>query len=482
MLRTIATLALFLSSAFAYSAEPAPARRNGNLAIAAHDILRRYCAECHTGSPDPGKSKLRLLDHNQLTAKGRPVPLVARDRSLLLDLVKDGSMPPANRRAPTREEVELLEAWVAAGAPAYPETFDERFVLEAIADDLDKANGAAQSRRYVSFAHLLGDSRPLTNLTDALSLATGAPVKLEPIEPTATVFRLDLDQLGWRTRDLFEQFEGRRPAGAHPLRPFDLLLLEYPFAALPAEDAVTKRLEPFLARKNQVRPVPYVRGDWLATALASGGELTPLGKDLRSLAALERALARSGTQPCGPPVPRTLGEIPFSGAKLADGRTPVGPLSAWYTGDVLPVTAPFEFTAELVSDGQVVKGVKVGQPFQLRVSSERRVFLTLLMVQADGEVRVHDLGGKNVLPAKTERDLAPGADGFVISSILTSGPAATEYFVLFAAETDLPLPVIVQSTHPDRTVWRFLLEPTAKEPFDPNKVVRKVIPIPVTRK
>jgi hypothetical protein len=168
------------------------------------------------------------------------------------------------------------------------------------------------------------------------------------------------------------------------------------------------------------------------------------------------------------------------GKKLADGRTPLPPLSAWYTGDVTPDPAPFTLTAELVSADRPVKSVTVDQRFKLRVSSDRRVFLTLLMIQADGEIRVHDLGGKNVLQPKIERDLSPGADGFV-AGIVTGGPAATEYFVLFAAETELPLPVIVQSAHPDRTVWRFLLEPTPKESFDPNKVVRKVVPISVTQ-
>jgi hypothetical protein len=493
MHRTTAALALLFSPALAFGAEPAPHRARGDLALQARAILRDYCADCHTGSSDPGKSKLRLLDHKQLTAKDRKVPLVAREgRALLLDLVKDGSMPPANRRAPTRDDITVLENWVKDGAPGYPEQFDERFQLEAIADDLDSAKGAAQARRYVSFAHLITDGK-LPNLadaerrlTDALERASGSKVTLEPIDPTATIFRLDLKSLGWQTRELFERMDGRVSLGPHPLKPFDLLLLEYPFGVLDAEDTVAKRLESFLASKNQLRSVPFIHGDWLASALVTDGKLTPLGEDLKSLALLEQALARSEKPPVGPPVPRILGGAPFDRPKSTDGRVPIPPLSGWYTGEVTPEPAPFELTAELVSNGQVVKGVKVSEAFQLRVNSNRRVFLTLLMVQADGEIVVQNLLGGSVLQARAQRELKPKSDrnpdGFKISGILTGGNATTEYFVLFASETELPLPQIVQSTHPDRPVSRFLLDPSAKERFDPNKVLRKVIPIPVTGK
>ncbi len=75
----------------------------------------------------------------------------------------------------------------------------------------------------------------------------------------------------------------------------------------------------------------------------------------------------------------------------------------------------------------------------------------------------------------------PGAEGFSISGIVTGADSTTEYFVLFASETEFPLPTVVRSRHNERKVWRFLLEPTEKEPFDPNKVVRKVIAIPVMK-
>jgi hypothetical protein len=488
-----------LVPAFAHAADPPEHRVNGDLAIRARDILQRYCAECHTGSPDPGKSKLKILDYPHVTAKGRPVPLVAPGgRSQLLELVKDGSMPPANRAGPSAEEIAVLEKWIGAQAPAYPPAFDDRFVLGAVADDFeresakDRAGSVGERLCYVSFAHLVRDGQLLPDLAAAerqlnaaLALASGMPVKVIPLDPTATVYRIELDALGWRTRAQFEKVERRKPAGAYPLRPFDLLLLEYPFAESRFADPrpLMNRLEKLLDAKVQARPVPFVRGDWLTTALVRDGTLTPLATDLKSLGALARAFDSGTDKPDGPPVPRPLGTAaPLSIARPADGRTPIPPLSGWYAGDVAPDPLPFALTAELVSDGRPVKSVKVDQRFKLKVSSDRRVFLTLLTIQADGEVRIQEVAGGGVLQSNVTRELAPGPEGFSISGIITGGDSTTEYFVLFASETELPAPVIVRSLHPDRQVWRFLLEQDTKDTFDPNKVVRKVIPIPVSKK
>jgi hypothetical protein len=496
----IITLAFLLTPALVRGAEEPPAHRlNGDLVIRARAILLHYCAECHTGAAEPGQSKLKLLDYKQLTSKGHPVAFISPDgRSQVLELIRDGSMPPANRPGPKADEIAVLEKWVRAGAPAYPQAFDDRFALETVADDFQRQNekikdgSAGQSLRYASFVHLVRDGQPLPDLAaaerqlnDALVLAAGVPVKIAPIDPTAALFRIELDGLGWRTRELFERVERRKSTGAHPLRPFDLLLLDYPFGEVrpPGEAALTSRLEKLLDAKAQVRPVPFVRGDWLATALVRGGKLTPLADDIKSLAALDKALARMDPPPDGPAVPRALGtEKPVVTPHLTDGRAALPPLSGWYTGDVTPDPEPFELTAELVADGKPVNGVAVDEPFKLRVWSTQRVYLVLLMVQADGEVRVQEVVGGGVLQPKLARELAPGASGFTISGIITGGNSATEYFVLFASESELPVPTLVRSTHADRPVWRFTLEPTAKEAFDPNKVVRRVIPIRVTKK
>ena len=501
MCRTFLVALLVVLPSFTSGAEPPVHRTNGDLAIQARDILQRRCAGCHTGSPDVGKSKLNVLKHEQLTAKRNTVPFVAPGgRSQLLELLKDGSMPPANREPPSAAEIAILEKWVQAGAPAYPQAFDERYVLDAVADDFERENAKIKDRtageylRYASFAHLVRDSQAPPDLVaaearlnEALSRAVGgAPVKVIPIDPAATVFRIELNRLGWWTRDLFERVEAGKPAGADRLRPFDLILLEYSHAsALPPGDPTGSRLEKLLSPKSQVRPVPYLRGDWLAAALVNGKTLTPLAEDISSLARLEMSRASDQPAPKGPPVPRRFGTAPaLVGPASAEGRAPILPLSGWYAGDVTPDSAPFGLTAELIVEDQPVKAVTTEQSFKLRVWADRRVHLSLLWVQADGEPIVQDLGGASVLQVKVTRDLTPknNPNGFDIAGIITGGDSATEYFVLFASEVPLPDPVIVRSTHAGLPVWRFLLEPTEKKPFDPNKVVRKVVPIPVTRK
>ncbi len=495
-LALIALASLLLAPAFA-GAQPPAHRVTGDLAIRARHIFQKHCAGCHTGSPEPGASKLDLMDREQVVAKKTPVPLVTADgRSLILDLVKDGSMPPANRPGLTAEEVAVLEKWVNAAAPAYPPKFDEQTTLSAIASDFEgivakvKIGDPGEYTRYISFAHLIRDGQAVPNLAaaelrlnDALSLAAGHPFEAVPVNPTATLFRIDTSVLGWLTPEVFDKMDGLKPAGVARLQPFDLILMEYPHAqTLAAKDPSALRLEKLLARSSQVRPVPFVQGDWLTTALVQGKELTPLATDLRALGSLKTALGRGDPAPDGPV------ERPFAGAKpvnvpaALEGRVPLPPLSAWVAGDVTPAVVPFALKAELVVADKPVAGVKVDEAFYLRVTSDRKVHVTLLMIQADGEIRIQAVMGGTVVLANTPRLLAPKAGGVVVGGISGGGDTATEHFVLFASETELPLPTILRSKHADKHVWRFLLEPTEKDKFDPNGVVRKVIPISVTRK
>ncbi len=519
MSRVVATLVLFLSPTFVFGATPEH-RVNGDLAIRARDILKRYCAECHTGSLEPGTSKLKLMDHKKVVSKEpsellsktpsetSPIPFATTTggRSLILDLVKDGSMPPANRPGPNADEIEILEKWVRAKAPAYPIAFDENTTLTTIANDFASASADAKAGepgeylRYVSFAHLIKDKEPLPNLIvaeqllrDALTLATGSPASLEPIDATATTFRIDIRKLGWHTNDLFNKMEGRTARGVFRFQLFDLILLEYPHAReLAANDLLTPRLEKLLARGSQIRPIPFIRADWLTGALVDGNllsralghnrELTPLAVDLKALVALKRGLAQKDEELVGP-VAKPFARARAGGKpEKSDERALVPALSAWYAGDAMSAKPPFALKAELVVDGKTVTRVKEGEMFQLRVSCDRAVRFTLLMIQADGEVRVQPVQGGDFLKENTERSLSPNGKGFVISSITTGGDTATEHFVLFASETELPALTILQSRHTDKHVWRFFMNPTAKEAFDPNAVVRKVVPIEITSK
>jgi mono/diheme cytochrome c family protein len=487
----VAFFALCVSFVASVRAEDVPDyRAKGDLALQSRDILQRYCAECHTGVADVGKSKLAILDHAQLTAKRTPVPFVApAGRSLLLDLIKDGSMPPANKPAPTQKELETLEKWVNSQAPAFPTSFDDDAVLTIVADDFEKQdakikNGvAAQTLRYVSFAHLIRDGQPLPDLLAAereLAKALAWHLKnLTPVDPAGTVFRVDLGYVGWWTRELFDRVERRKPAGVVPVRPYDLFLLEYPFARNWEEsDTRSKKLEKLLAKTAQVRPIPFVRGDWLTAAILNGKMGTPLVNEAHSLAALEKSFGRGGKAIDGPPA------TPFANAKSytpADDSS-ILPLNAWYLKDIAARTAPFTLNAEIVSQGKVVTEVAVDEPFMLRVSADRKVHFVVLLVEEDGEIRLPEVTGGTLLQPHRERLLAPNGTAFTVSSILSGGNSATQHFVLFACESELPLPTLIRSQHADNHMWRFLIEPTEKYRFNPNAVVRKVIPVKVNKK
>ncbi|MCI0699929.1 MAG: hypothetical protein L0241_02465 [Planctomycetia bacterium] len=498
-MRGCAFLSILLLAAPARSAELPQHRVSGDLTLQVRDIFQRYCSECHTGGDEPGKSRLVILDHKQVVAKNRPVPFLTPGggKAQILELIKDGSMPPANKPGPTPDEIAVLEKWVKANAPAYPAAFDDRYTLSAMLDDFDRQRPIdGLFMRYVSFAHLIRDGQPLPNLAvaeerlrEALCVASGKRVKLVAVDPSATLLRIDLRELGWHTRDLFEKVDRNKVVGIASIIPFDLLLLEYPHGFLLApEDPFSERLGAFFKQAEHLRPVPFLRADWLTNSLLKGKQSTPLADDLRSLV----ELAEANDPPPGPVM------RPFAGLKAltvpdseSGQRAVIAPLGSWYAGDVSSIRPPFKLNASLQSSGKSVHTIRVDEPFSPRVEADSRVFVTVLMVLADGEVRVQEIGGGYVLQPNTPRDLAPpGRNEFRITSILSGGDSATEYFVLLASEKEIPLPTIIRSKHAEgddpkqnrRPVWRFLVEPPKGELRGSTQVVRRVIPIKLVKK
>ncbi|MDY3560024.1 DUF4384 domain-containing protein [Gemmata sp. JC673] len=493
-----------LASAGVRATEPLDHRGRGDLAIKARDILKRHCAECHTGSTDPGKSRTNLLDHAQVAGeKKKPIPLAAAgERSLLLELLADGSMPPGNRPAPTPAEVAVLKKWIDAKAPGYPLAFDEDYILGTIADELKNKPDLSKTKQYVSFAHLVRDGEPHPdlgaaerNLRIALALSSSARTgaALEPVDEAGTVFRFDLVEQQWRGGYVFELMEGRKPTrNADPTHLDVLIERENPYAtALRPNELPAARLKELLGLRVAVAAVPYLRGDWLSSSLLAPawapkavfgwGPRSPLAADLFALSALQR-LNPTDVAPGGPVARPFAGLKPVSVPSAGPGRMPIPPLSAWYAGDVVPRESPLKLKVDLIVGAKPVTQVKVDEPFTLEVWCEQKVYFTLLMVQADGEVRVQEVLGGNVLkPGQAQRLLQPNGKSFVIGGINGGGKTAVEHFVLFVSETELPAPTIVRSKHGSRYVWRFSMEPTERFPFEPNKVVRKVVPIHVAR-
>jgi hypothetical protein len=468
-------------------------REKGDGAIRARAILRKYCHECHGG--DQRKGTITVMDHARLVATGpNPVPFVERRdpaKSQIIQLIEDGSMPPGGRPRPTRDEVVLLKQWIEDDATAFPTSFDDDATLQLLLDDAARRPADAAHMRYLSFSHLIRDDAPPTSLAAAerelfsALAACGLTEPPTPVDGPATLYRLDIRQAGWDSRDLFELESG----GFYTLTPYDLVLLEYPHAlALPGGHTLAKQLQEYLDSAKLTRPVPLLRADWVTTMLRKG---TPLADDLKSLSELHAALRkREGAKlPCGPR-PHAFGRLnPVPASPKAESPRTILPLSSWYCGDCQPMQPPFALTATLVDlDRKPIKSVIPGQPFQVRVNTDRPAHFALLMVWSNGQIAFQATQANAYLETK-ETFLRPPAgekQGFTIADILTGENEATEYFVLFASPKALPRPVVVRSRHARGPacekqmrypIYRFVFGPAPL--FDPSSVVRRVIPIPV---
>ena len=249
--------------------------------------MRRYCNDCHGGPAEQDKANLQVLDPKglrlrKLVPKGRP------DDSELVRLVEYGSMPPGDLPKPRPAEVQTLREWVAAGAPDFPPEYGNAYVLGKIKNDLLTLNPKDLPRqRYVSFNHLLaedpaGDATLWRNaLLKALNHLTLRPtaVSVTPVDPAGSIFRVDESQMGWDLQP-FEATDFKGNVSKTNVDLFDLLLLEYPYATVPGAFTGDQQiLADYLRRANPVRPILYVRGDWLVSTATQ----PPLYEDLLRL-------------------------------------------------------------------------------------------------------------------------------------------------------------------------------------------------------
>ena len=120
----------------------------------------------------------------------------------------------------------------------YPRAFDDAGVLQAIAADwpLQPTPG---NIRYISLAQSIRDGQEFTSLAaeqsrlqQALDAATTKEraFALQPVDDAATVFRIDIEKLGWAAPDLFHQIGSKgEDQGVFAMVPFDLILLENPY-------------------------------------------------------------------------------------------------------------------------------------------------------------------------------------------------------------------------------------------------------------
>lgn len=467
------------------AAEGPKHRENGDLAIRARQILRNYCAECHGGTKPTGR--LDVTDHKALLAHTKPAPFAGKGRALIVEFVADGSMPPADHRRPTADEVELLREWVAAGAPAYPREFGDAATTAAILENWKDVEVADQEfTRYVSFGHLLSGLKPTDDPTPALRRLADTEARLRkalgpapdgkglvPIDGTATTFRFDLRSPGWHHTGLFLQ--PKDVNAAYPMTPFDLIWLENPHVVpagklSPAASEAIAAMNRRQPAMNPFRPQLSLRGDWLGDQLLAGEKPTPLAEELAALDRLGQAI-KSG-KPMAINDLRGPKPAPFA---RANGDAPA-PISSWYVREAEGPPDAVALTVEAaLKDKPVPARLQFGDQIALDTVVGDRAELHLVVVEPPDSdrgwsVAVQKLLDGNKPPAKVKTTLKTNNGGRI-----TLSAAGTSHFIVYAATEPGCEPVVVRSKHPSDNypIYRAF-------PPDPAKAVaRKVIPLTV---
>jgi serine/threonine-protein kinase len=291
----------------AAKAEQAAVEDPAALAGRVKEIFRTSCAECH--GDKEARAGVRVLDLDSLVSKKKKVLPGKPDDSKLFRAITNSDdelrMPPKERPRLSQAEIDLVRRWISVGAPDFPA--DAAVPAEARRDNAFKdvvgvdyvhkkilahvRDAKPQDRRFLRFFsinHILtGGATPAElelqrqALAKALNHLTweNTIVRPQPIEPTNSVFVVDIRKLGWHAKP-FERISGRKSLGASPYNLFDLVLLEYPYAITYEDSETFDRLaEEFLAPAGQIRPIPYVRADWFV----STATLPPLYEDLLQL-------------------------------------------------------------------------------------------------------------------------------------------------------------------------------------------------------
>jgi serine/threonine-protein kinase len=161
--------------------------------------------------------------------------------------------------------------------------------LQSILNDVRQLPAEQRrSVRYFSLVHVLnaGTTREeLVQYRDALAKVVNHLswqrdlVRPVAIEPTRTVYRVDIHALGWDQQP-YRKVVDNKPGEASPLTLWDLVLLEYPYGLIyERTDAYFSLLREFLVPAGQARPIPYVRADWFVSVATQ----PPLYHDLLQL-------------------------------------------------------------------------------------------------------------------------------------------------------------------------------------------------------
>ena len=235
-------------------------------AAAVYGVLEKHCARCHQGgrlrraAPAAGFGNILRLDEiaalPHLVQPGNPdasrLYVMMLRRLMPIDMFGEGPSEPA----PTAEDIAAVRSWIS-GLPPRSQCLDRRPVTPAdqraaLAQIVSARSEDPSKLRFVSIAHLHNGCvrfealsayrQAIVRLFNSLSWKS-APVSVVPVDNARTLFKINLDDLGW----LPEHWERIMQGGSDPLG------LAQP---LPAE-----------ASRPFGTATPVVRADWLTEAV-----------------------------------------------------------------------------------------------------------------------------------------------------------------------------------------------------------------------
>lgn len=160
-------------------------------------ILRAHCLDCHGATEEmEGNLDLRLVRLMQTGGDSGPALVPGDpDESYLLQRVRDGDMPPGEAKV-TDEELQILERWIAQGAPtARPEPAEIGPGLPVLPED--RQWWAFQPIRRPSVADLPSDDAIRTPIDALLVQAMPPGLSFSPDADKRTlILRLYFDLVG----------------------------------------------------------------------------------------------------------------------------------------------------------------------------------------------------------------------------------------------------------------------------------------------
>lgn len=201
------------------------------LAAAAQAVLKKSCARCHADGQAEGGFGF-VLDAKQLIERKKVVPGDAA-KSRLFKKVEAGEMPPEDEKPrPTPEEIATLKSWIDAGAPALAESapqpqrgpVSDHDVLSAIRDHLRTLPPEdLPFSRYFTLAHLQNNPGVTEEdmrwqraaLAKAINSLSWKPRIVLPraVDKAETVFAVDVRDLDWERRQIWEEVARHYPYG-----------------------------------------------------------------------------------------------------------------------------------------------------------------------------------------------------------------------------------------------------------------------------